>query len=316
MKRCLLLISYFLLSCTIIFAAETIVTPNDISPIIDEIQSILSTSADPALKETVQLVINKIKSESVYFVSDDSIDKNIYSGIGFRASDNPNIKPYFFFYPELFGLYSTNPTIVCSAMIHEFKHCYDYYTNNRLFVISFMNILEKYLFEMDAYHVEALFIREMIKLNKGKITDYENFLVNSFTQDNLEGFSLLFKHVNHRQLYGYINFANANTLEKTIEFYTTEAENIMKQCIVSADDNDWIKFQKLVILKTYSVYVPQLLFDVTGNKTNTILDNETFNFAERYPEIYNLIIQMKAEYNSYTEFMREAQARNTSRYKL
>lgn len=189
-----------------------------------------------------------------------------------------------------------------SAFIHEMQHVYDYYYNRDLFMVSYDNVLEKYFFEMDAYHIEGLFINEVLKKEKISLSKFETLLSDSLKENNLDYFSIVFKGINMRQIYSYSGFVNKNNLKKTIKLYINDGKKIIENYKIEEKDDAWIKYQKIVPVFTYFYFIPQLTYDVVINKTDKKIKPTNFNLKKQYPELNEIWEKMRDIYNEEQDF--------------
>ncbi len=268
------------------------------------------------LLERIQLIRTKLNSYDLMFSIDSKIEKNIFTGIGFAIPKDRSKKPYIYFYEEIFYLYDKQPSIVMSALMHEISHAYDFFTNEELVLVSFENELERFLFEMDAYYIEAEFINEVLKKENYKLSKFEYLLGNSLTDDNLDYFSIAFKGVDMEQVYYHTKFASSNDLETTIELYRQVGENILQNFNLSEDDDDWIKYQKIAPVFTYFYFIPQLTFDVLSNKSSKKIDNKNFSLEKEYPDLYSTWIKVREKYLEEAEFFNKLKIDINERFKM
>lgn len=201
--------------------------------------------------------------QELSIVIDYSLTEDIYEGMGFTMGHPQTGLPAIVISSYFLKIYDKHPSIFYSALMHEIAHVYDFFTNNESFSNSEENMLEKYLYEMDAAYIEALFIRDILITNKIPLTRYEKFLVNSLEKDNLAAFSVGFKAVDMNMVYNLVGLSRGDLLKKEkIKRVAVCGEEILNRFTRPEKELDWEEYCSLVELWSFCQYVPQILVDI------------------------------------------------------
>ncbi|MBI3073793.1 MAG: AgmX/PglI C-terminal domain-containing protein [Deltaproteobacteria bacterium] len=92
--------------------------------------------------------------------------------------------------PYVVDIHARRPSIVLSAIVHEMQHARSYAISPAGFKDK-KNSLERYLYERDAYIIEAEFVRDYIlKNSRYDPTPFERFLEASLREDGFRSFSI------------------------------------------------------------------------------------------------------------------------------
>lgn len=226
----------------------------------------------------------KMLRRELSVVIDHSLDEDIYGGMGFTMNHPKTGLPAIVISPYFLRVHDKNPSIVYSALMHEIVHVYDYFTNYDNFCNSEQNILEKYLYEMDAAYIESLFIKDILQPNKITLTRYEEYLLNSLSKDNLAGFSIAFKAVDMNLVYDLVGLSRGEpTKRKKIKLVAEIGEELLKRFVYPKEELNWEEYCALAQLWTYCQYVPQILVDIES------IAKPGFNYQdcklENYPDV-------------------------------
>ncbi len=117
--------------------------------------------------------------------------KNMLDGSTFVKPKKSN-SIYIYFGSKYLDTYLKNSTLHNTILIHELKHLYDYCQNKESFFES--SVKEKYFYEFEARKIEAKFIKYYLE-GKYNLTKLEQLMLNSYNNDGLNNFIILFQRV-------------------------------------------------------------------------------------------------------------------------
>lgn len=246
----------------------------------------------------------KMLWQELSIVIDYSLNEDIYGGMGFTWKHPKTGLPAIVISPYFLKVYDNHPSIFYSALIHEIVHVYDYFTNSESFYNSDQNMLEKYLYEMDAAYVEALFIKDILAPNKITLTRYEDYLLNSLVKDNLASFSIAFKAVDMNLVYDLVGLSRGESSKKEkIKRVSDIGEELLKGLVKPENKPDWEEYCSLAQLWTYCQYVPQILVDIESIAAPGF--NHEDCKLENYPDVKKNLDRINEIGNLYFEDMHQ-----------
>jgi hypothetical protein len=268
--------------------------------IFNELYYLVSTnkSANKMVYKAIEYIKKKIDNKELMLLVDHKNDsKDILTGAFFVASFyKPEInKPYILFNKNLIDIYYYQKSIVFSMFIHEIKHAYDYYTNFGLFEVTDKNLLERYMFQMDALYIEALLIEKFLKPNNFSLTDFEEKLLESFQKNNLSDYSFIFEAVDMKlTYYMYKVMENKDHYEKNFKQIIDVGNNVVNEFnkienfSKTMDENDeWMKYKILISAYTFAKFVNQITYNIINIKHKN-MNPEEFNLNDYSPELFEL----------------------------
>lgn len=246
----------------------------------------------------------KMLQQELSIVIDHSLDKDIYGGMGFTSKHPKTGLPAIVISPCFLRVYDGNLSIFYSALIHEIVHAYDFFSNYDSFRISEQNILEKYLYEMDATYVESLFIKDILHPNKISLTRYEEYLLNSLIKDNLASFSLAFRAVDMNLVYDLVGLSRGDiSKKKKVKLVAEVGDALLKQFTYPEKGSDWEQYYTMIPFWTYCQYVPQILVDIESAA------KPGFNYddckLENYPDVKKNLDRINEIGNTYFNEMHQ-----------
>ncbi|WCL50017.1 hypothetical protein [Leptospira sp. GIMC2001] len=206
--------------------------------------------------------MNRINAGFLKLSIDPTLPSSIEGGAIF-AFDSAGSHPGIYISPYLVDLYEKRPSLVYSILIHEFQHADSYFTNKDLFILTRDNPVEKYLYEMDAYHLEALFIKNYLAHDKRFIlSEFEKFLSSSHSKDNLASFSQAAYKFDMRLVYYLHGLVRSpkNKLLKYKELNET-TDSILTQDFEKYEE-DWVQYNQVVPLFTIGMLYAQFVRDI------------------------------------------------------
>lgn len=257
--------------------------------------------------EIINYIKKKIDNDELLLLVDHKNEsKDILSGAFFSAvfGDSKKNKPYVLFNKNIIDVFYCQKSIVFSMLIHEIRHAYDYYTNYGLFKVTDKNRLERYMFQMDALHLEALLIKDFLIPNNYNLTDFEKILLESYQNDNLFDYSLIFESTDmHLIYYLYKLLNNSDSYEDCLNKLIGAGNGVIDDFKkIKSSDEDWKKYRKYVSLFSYYNYINQIAYSITDIKHKKMEPNE-FVLKEYSPELSELIIDITKLEPSYLDFI-------------
>lgn len=274
---------------------------------------------DKRVFETIDYIKNKIDKKELLLLVDHKNDStDILSGAFFYASkDKQKVKPYILLNKNVIDVFYYQESIVFSMLMHEIQHAYDYYTNYGLFEVSDENILEGYMFQMDALYLEVLLIEKFLVPNDYKITDFEKKLLESHQKNNLAEFSQIFETTDMKLIYKLYHLMNnkdsyennfkeiINTGNALIDDFN-KIDNFKE---VKDEKDEWLKYQILVSLYSFTKYINQVAYTIINSKYKNMSPNE-FNLNDYSPELFKQLNTIKDLLLPYAEIIDNYKSRN------
>jgi hypothetical protein len=286
----------------------TIVT--DLEQLVENRQEV----KDRYVRDLVKFTIKQLKSKRLRLAIRTDLHDDIYGGCAFEILGKKGIRkrnPTIAFSPYMVNLYKNRPSIVLSAFIHEAQHARSFFDDQKRYLVTDKNILEKYLYELDAYNAESRFIRDYLKGNPiYSLTRFEKILVTSFNEDYLAYFS--------HALLGYdmkLTFY-INDLHRTRKSYRQKlllVSNLigdLKKIKVKEGKNDWEKYNRIVSVYTALKFLPQAIRDI-DHVHEKISENDNYTLKKYQPQLLKELLDLekhfKKDWKSY-EYLRRIRA--------
>ncbi len=276
--------------------------------IFNELYNLIESNKlkDKVTFETIDYIKKKIENNELLLLVDHKNEsKDILTGAFFAAAfDSQKNKPYILFNKNIINIFYRQKSIVFSMLIHEIRHAYDYFTNYGLFKVTINNLLERYLFQMDALHIEALLIKNFLIPNNYNLTEFEKILLDSFQNNNLYEYSLIFESTEMHLIYYLYELINNNeTYEDCLNKVLGAGNNVLYDFKKLKDnDEDWKKYQVYISLYSYIKYINQIVYSITYNKHKKMEPNE-FILNDYAPEISKLINNIEKLEPSYLDYI-------------
>lgn len=262
--------------------------------IFNELYYLISTNKyiDKTVYNTIDFIKKKIDRKELLLLVDHKNESNdILTGAYFVASffKPEKNKPYILFNKNLIEIFNYQKSIVFSMFIHEIKHAYDYYTNYGLFKVTDNNMLEKYMFQMDALYIEALLLEKYLVPNNFNLTDFEKILLNSHQKNNLYDYSLIFELTDMKLVYYLYNLVmDKNTYEDNFKSITDIGKILIDGFEdINKEQDEWVKFRKLIAVYSYINYINQITYNIINTKYKK-MPPEEFNLNDYSPELFEI----------------------------
>jgi hypothetical protein len=283
--------------------------------ILSNLDSIIVNSKDQneVVRQHYDFIKNKISSGELPIVYDSTLINDFYGCAGFTVFNKEESPTAISFGNFIIDKYHKHPELVYAIIISTFQNAYDYYTNNRLFLISATNKIEKSYFEIDAMTVEALFLKTYIK-DKSKLGYVEKYLLSDL-DNGLVGSATLFSKTDLDLLHQMDNLSGSQKqIEKLLDELNTLGKDLIKKTSFANDDS-WKNYCTIVTLNTYVLYSPQVIYDIVNIKKPIGL--ESFKL-DNYPDNLKTINDVKkiiTDNNKFFNFHDEIMQKFSDYYK-
>ena len=249
--------------------------------------------------------IDRFKNDEIGLLSGQYLESDIFGGAAFDFG-NEKIGPYLAFNEYILDIYSGQPSIVYSILISLYQHIYSYYNNNELFMIAEDNRLEKYFFKMDALYIEAMFIRDYLKPNEFKLTNYEEYLLNSLNNDGLSSASAFFKSIELDLSHKMNDIAGKDiTLDEALKLFRAIGNQIITEFEIDPEKSDWENYNAILPLNTFNEFAKQVLYDIAIRKDERVNSIEEMNL-NYYPLEKELLFKVESLLNEHIQLLEYA----------
>jgi hypothetical protein len=281
-----------LLSCKSVASKKSDEEYKKLIPIFDNIlQTLDSWTASKKMKQdavetAVRASLGAIKEGRLGITINPDLPENFYEGANFSFSLNSSDpKPRIAVSPYILQSFDQYPTITLSTIVHEMQHAHSYLQNPAQLAGADGNLLEKYLYELDAYNVEAKFILKYLAKNVNyKITPFETLLAQSFQNNYLEEFSAkMLAHDMH--LASFLASLPSKSISE--EKMIAELQKLLDSVIATEfrhKEGEAETFLKLMPYYTVNQFLPVTIRDIYY-KTRNPQSEPTFEFARVYPQL-------------------------------
>lgn len=279
--------------------------PSRLEKILDNLETLVheTHSEDPLVREMAERVIAKIHQKELAVYLNPNLAGNIYEGayFGYRKQGSD---PHIAFSPYIVDLYETHPSIVYAIIMHESKHADSFFHNRKYYLSVEGNPIEEYMFELDSYHIEAMFIRDYVMTNKKfKPTKFENFLATSFIENNLRRFSYGALGTDAQLTY-YLNDLIRSDKRKDEKYAELDriTDSILKQNYRESDEPGQ-RFNRTVPLHTMVKFYVQFVRDIETYPFTQAdyLKTKNFNLKTDKPELYEKFTELVKTFNENRE---------------
>jgi hypothetical protein len=252
----------------------------------------------------IDLCFNKFKEKKLGVHIDDSLPKDIFGGMQFEFNIDNKINPTILISPYMITLYKTRPSVVFSALAHEMQHAKSYFDNTDFFISMRKSDLERYLYELDSYNIEANFIKTYLINKKFTLTSFESILIKSYEEDYLDTFS--FGLLGHDMKFA---FYLIDIEKKQISYQ--EKIKLINQCLSDLETaefknegSDWDKYRQIVTLYSALKFSPQTIRNIEV-KHNKIITTTEYHMKNQNPELYNILLNIEKKFTSISKYYYE-----------
>lgn len=261
-------------------------------PVVDRVmQKLDDLTANAKIKpniatRSVRLSLQAILAGKLHIYIMPELPASVLTGIGFQfAAKAPGYDPSLVVNPKVLESYDRNPSIILSAFAHEMQHAADFFRDPEYYVRVSNNGFERYLFELDSYLTEAVFIDQyLIPAREYRLTRFELFLHTSWKKNGMNEFS--------EKLQGYDRLLARELLDinRVNQPVSAKAEKLQKimQRIAALDVNAALsadeRFSRLTRVRTLTSFSPQVLYDALVIEAGRDLEHDIV--PGKFPVIY------------------------------
>lgn len=153
-----------------------------------------------------------------------------------------------------------SPTLAMTMIMHEMKHARDYFTIGEPYKKYMENPLERFMYEMDALFIEALFVRDFLSPRYKNLTAFERYVLESLEKDNLASVAAVFMSVDMDLTYSLYELGKKLDTGMSCTDYFVEFSRRGKEVFEKPLGKDGFrKYQGLIAVKTYATLASPLV---------------------------------------------------------
>lgn len=269
--------------------------------IIQELITLTKNSPDKFIRITINDTIARIKNKELTIVINPTFSNDILQGAAFAFRDQGK-DPIIEVSPDLVDSYDKNPSLVYSILMHEFTHAVSFFGNKERYIYVKDNPLEKYFYELDAYHIEALFINIYILSNPAfKPTKFELFLAASLSKDNLKIFSNYFLGLDMSLAFYLNGIPGMKNNEKEKLVLVDDVLRKIDNIEFDSHADEEINFLKIIPLRSVLHFLPQTLYDIHYVSVHHKTTPEKFDLSRVYPDQYGKLKLLENKFIQYSD---------------
>lgn len=259
-------------------------------------------SSNAQVKQVVSQSMDDIRARRLHVQIDQSLPPSVFTGVGFTLSTAGGTeRAAISIAPAVIVLYNQRPSIVLSAIVHEMQHSRSYAHSPEAFRAGHGSTLEKYLYELDAYNLEAQFIRDYIlKKPEYAPTKFELFLEKSFKDDYLSAFSYAMLGYD-MELAGYLYRISARSI--SYEEKLAAVEKILDQLLakpVVLEGDPWELYVQMVPAYSFLQFAPQALRNI--DQAHGKLPQGPYDLKTVHAELFKKILELDAKFAKHVKF--------------
>ncbi len=230
--------------------------------IINQFVRLTAGSPEEKIVGVMSSVVPRIKTGELRVAIDPSLPSAVLQGAEFNYR-NRGERPTVAVSPEFVDSFEKNPSLVFSILMHEFTHAYSFFNDRSGYVHVRNNPLEHYFYELDSYHLEALFIRTHI-LTEKRFTPskFETFLSSSFSGNNLAEFSYFMLAYDMRLAFHLNRIARSNRSETEKLAMIDDVIRKIESVDLDSLSDSRERFVAIVPLRTLLKFLPQTIHDI------------------------------------------------------
>jgi len=261
--------------------------------ILGDVHSVISETDNEILQNTWNTMIRNYNVNKLHFIISNAGNNNSKIGTNQFSFDKSDLNQSqkIFIDEKLLDLYPEHRPLVLAIFFHEFRHACDFYTNPEGFVLVETDLLEEFLYEMDAFYVEALFLEELYKINNVEpMTQFEKIIRDSNKNDNLKSFSMIMNKIDTTIVYRLRGIGNQlYNKDLTYNQFTESCLSIGTSLLDSYDkmpkgNVNWENYYRWCQMNTFIVFMPRII-----QKYGNLGDQE---FIDKIKPIQNQIDTM------------------------
>ncbi len=159
--------------------------------------------------------------------------------------------PAFRLTSRFLGCYPAHRAFVLAVLMHETTHAYDYLGNPDGFFAQPRDGVERYLYEMDAAYLEAMFLRDIARPHGWKLSPFERYLLESLERDDLASYSTTFLATDMAFVYRFVRARKGpEPLEGLAQEFVAQAGARGDALVHDRPGDAWERYQALVSVRT------------------------------------------------------------------
>jgi tetratricopeptide (TPR) repeat protein len=210
--------------------------------------------------------------------------------------------PKIIIHRSLVDNFSRHPALAMAILVHEMQHAHDYFENREFFLLSAGSMLEQYLFQMDALHVEAMFIRDYIVPGGYQLGAFESALLKSNTNDNLSMYSYFVMGTDMNLVYKLYMLRKSRESYPDLVLKVLESgRKIVDELSIPEDGDDMDGYIAIVPLVTWQKYASEIITSISNSHNWKLTFKEKRTVRKYYREVNNLIGEMQKTMKPYMD---------------
>ena len=298
-----LVICVILLSITIVLHGED-TSGIDVDYYGDRIFSLIgnfsriieNNRANMLVYDTFVVSNSAVRGNTVQLSIDPSLN-TVLSGMQLRI--HPTGQVSLVFGPRFLDTYTPGSSIHYAILMHEYRHLHDYIRNGDHYRDARNFIFGAYRYELDAYRIQAEFIKHYLSGEQYTLSRFEQFLLASLEGDNLNSASVFLLREGMNVYFG-LNRIEIGLLENTIS-----SENALGELLHRGNyllnsyheaEGSFDRFFNYIELLTFNKYMIALIPGIVNNPTMTW--GEVFSLYPEIERIYEAIAVIRDSDNS------------------
>jgi len=234
--------------------------------ILADMGTAVSSSKNEDVKKIFAAALTRISSNELGFFIDEKAERSIFQGIGFTPANGRGRPCYVVLSPYILEIYDRRPSIVMTALFHEFVHAYSYFRDPPAFLNYSKDPLERFMYEFDATYFEAVFIESVpARLNYG-LSKFEIYLMDCFRKKELHVFSRYLLGTDYYTAFELYRIRNSRkTAEEKLKELEILGKSVLEKNSVGPGDGREKIFEKCMVMLTYRNYAPRTVADMTDS---------------------------------------------------
>ena len=261
--------------------------------ILEDLLSLVASKnpeKDDQVPKFCKLIKEKIDNKEMLYGVENNADRDVFNGASFVFATDGKQKPALVLKEALIDCFPKHRSLVLGILVHEIQHAFSFFQHPDYHRTVCNNPLEKFLFEMDAYFIEASFLRDYVLDDKSDLTPFEKLLLVSLAKDNLSGFARIILNQDRDLVYHLYGYRDDKTpLKETIDHYLKVGTDLIEDFKNAARGDSGKKVSLLISLRSFCKFGPQLLKDTVEFKDPKKPENFTLEYS---PDFKAMISKM------------------------
>lgn len=242
--------------------------------LIDEIDRIMAPPYEKKPGNEVREVYVSVKDRMVrggltWFITDDEEKEPRAGFVPPQEGKGPRIEVNH----SLVDSAGTEPTLAMTMIMHEMKHARDYFTIGEPYRKYMEDPVERFMYEMDALFIEALFVRDFLSPQYKNLTPFEQYVLESLEKDNLSSVAMAFMAADMDLTYSLYGLGKKLDSGMSCKDYFDEFSRLGKEVFEKPLGKDGFqKYQSLISIKTYTALASPLIGGAMARNRRCKLD--------------------------------------------